>query len=111
MTTFQIHKSKRLLQALLLVFAVVFGGQLLLLRNSTPLSTSPLQLGLLALAPLGLSATFLLLWHMSWFGSAATHGRHALLKLFFWLVAVGISFVWIALFAVFVIGGGGGAAA
>ena len=110
MNILQAHRHKRLLQALLLAFVAVFSGQLFFLRNSSPLSPSPLQLGLFALAPLGISATFLLLWHISWFGSATTHVRPALLKLFFWLVALGVSLFWFAFFANFVIRGGGTAA-
>jgi hypothetical protein len=91
-------RYKRLLQALLLVFLALFVGQLLLLRNAGPLSPSPLQLGLIALAPLGVSVAFLLLWHASWFGQAATRSRPALLKLLFWLVAVGISVFWFGFF-------------
>jgi hypothetical protein len=110
MTILQVHRYKRLLQVLLLAFVAVFIGQLLVVRNSGPLSPSPLQLGLFSLAPLGISATFLLLWHMSWFGSATTHGRHLLRKLFFWLVAAGVVLFWFAFLATFVVHAGATAA-
>jgi len=110
MNILQVHRHKRLLQVLLLAFVAVLVSQLLFLRNSGPLSPSPLQLGLFALAPLGISATFLLLWHISWFGSAAAHSRPVILKLFFWFVALGVSLFWLAFFANFVVRGGGTAA-
>jgi len=105
----QSNRRKRALQALLAAFATLFAAQLVFVRAAGQLSPSPLNLGLFALAPLGVSVVFVLLWHMSWFGPNVCRSRFTPRKPFFWLVAAGVTTFWLVFFALFVLGSGAAA--
>jgi drug/metabolite transporter (DMT)-like permease len=94
----QALRLKSLSVVLLVVASVVFAAQLLWLRQASRLDVSPLFIGLFALVPLVVCASFFMAWHLF----LVAEPRANAVRWLFWVAFACCATFWVSFYWVFV---------